>query len=238
MEFLSNKLNQIVSFFSESNFLVTKKLLVFFVFFTLISGFKKPVFLAKLKYENHASIHDQKKIIFSANRTYSVEPPTVISYAPTSIYSGQTITITGTNFYNVTSVKFNGINAISYVVTGPNSITAIAPSNIVKGQISVTTAFGTGKASSSYNVVNPPITLELKSTNAIKDASVDMIEIKKTQPSAAPTNTAYIVNGVFVEASTLKDIPKEAIKSVNVVERDTIINSKKFDGQIFVKINY
>lgn len=238
MEFLSNKLKQIVFLFSKSNFLLGIQLLVFFVFFSLISGFNRPLFLSKIKYENHIRLYDGKKILFPKNASYIIEPPTVISYAPTSIYSGQTVIITGTNFYNVTSVKFNSTNAISYVVTGPNSITAVAPNNIVMGQISVTTALGTGKASTSYTVVNPPIPVSMISSNTVKSVPNDTIEIKKMQPSSAPINTAYIVNGVFVEASTLKEIPKEAIKSLNVVKRDTIINSKKFDGQIFVKINY
>jgi hypothetical protein len=59
-------------------------------------------------------------------------------------------------------------------------------------------------------------------------------EIKYDQKSAVVGEAAYIVNGRFRDAKELLKIPQDSILSVNVVKRDTVINSKKYASQIFV----
>jgi hypothetical protein len=44
-------------------------------------------------------------------RWYPTPPPTITSFAPTSAYPGQTITLTGTNFLGATRVLLNGASA-------------------------------------------------------------------------------------------------------------------------------
>ena len=72
--------------------------------------------------------------------TYSVYKPTVGSLSPTSGYKGggTTVIITGTNFVNVTYVKFGNKNAASFEVLSTTQIRAVSPSNGSTGTVHVT----------------------------------------------------------------------------------------------------
>jgi hypothetical protein len=85
-------------------------------------------------------------------------PPTVTSISPSSGpgAGGTSVTITGTNFsggnITVSAVRFGSVQASSYVVTSPNSITAIAPPNTGTSTIvdvTVSTNNGTSATSSA-----------------------------------------------------------------------------------------
>jgi len=67
-----------------------------------------------------------------------------------------------------------------------------------------------------------------------KNTRKKIAQISNNQKSSIPSNTAYLVNGVFFRNEELKAISKDDILSVKVVKRDTVINSKKFDAQILV----
>ena len=74
------------------------------------------------------------------------------SFTPTSGPVGTSVTITGTNFTGVASVKFNGTAATSYTVNSTVKITATVPTGATTGQIAVTTAAGTGTSAGSFTV--------------------------------------------------------------------------------------
>lgn len=68
--------------------------------------------------------------------------PQFISFSPQSGFIGDTVTFTGANFGNITSVSFNGTNAT--VFSGNlTQITATVPANASSGPITVTLANGT-----------------------------------------------------------------------------------------------
>lgn len=69
-------------------------------------------------------------------------PPTLTSFAPTSVVTGKTVTINGSNFINVSAVAFGGIPALSYTVLSPTRIDAIVGVG-ESGNVSVTTTGGT-----------------------------------------------------------------------------------------------
>lgn len=73
---------------------------------------------------------------------YYQAAPAMISFFPSVATRGSTVTITGTNLAGVTEVKFGGINARSFLVTSPSTITAVVDSG-ASGSISVTNANGT-----------------------------------------------------------------------------------------------
>ncbi len=75
-----------------------------------------------------------------AGFTY-LPPPTIASFSPTSAGTGQTVTITGTNFTGATAVSFGGIAATSFTVVSATSITAVVGAGAT-GSVSVTTANG------------------------------------------------------------------------------------------------
>ena len=75
-----------------------------------------------------------------AGFTY-LPPPTIASFSPTSAGTGQTVTITGTNFTGTTAVSFGGTAATSFTVVSATSITAVVGAGAT-GSVSVTTANG------------------------------------------------------------------------------------------------
>ncbi len=72
---------------------------------------------------------------------YSTDPPTISSFSPTSAATGQTVTITGTNFTGATAVSFGGTAATSFTVVNSTTITAVVASGS-SGLVSVTTPGG------------------------------------------------------------------------------------------------
>ncbi|MFM6970125.1 MAG: cadherin domain-containing protein [Sediminibacterium sp.] len=77
----------------------------------------------------------------------TVLPPTITSFSPTTAKSGETITITGTNFTGTSNVKIGGIDARSFIVVSATQITAVVPANAtINTTITVTNAAGTATA--------------------------------------------------------------------------------------------
>ena len=68
--------------------------------------------------------------------------PQFISFTPQSGFIGDTVTFTGANFGNITSVSFNGTNATVFA-GNLTQITATVPTNASSGPITVTLANGT-----------------------------------------------------------------------------------------------
>jgi len=73
-------------------------------------------------------------------------PPTIASFSPVSAVKGQTVTIIGNNFTNVTSVTFGGSAALSYVVLSSTRIDAVVADG-ESGSLAVTTLGGSGALS-------------------------------------------------------------------------------------------
>ncbi len=75
--------------------------------------------------------------------------PSVTSVAPAlgPRAGGTHVTISGTNFYEVTGVAFGSHKASSFTVNSPTSITAVSPSGGGTVDVNVTTAGGTSEAS-------------------------------------------------------------------------------------------
>jgi hypothetical protein len=82
--------------------------------------------------------------------------PTIASFSPASGTAGDTITLTGTNYAGVSSVKFNGVEAL-YTVVSATSITATVPATATTGTLSVTTPYGTATSATSFTVTQNPI---------------------------------------------------------------------------------
>ncbi|WP_179319672.1 Ig-like domain-containing protein [Winogradskyella helgolandensis] len=82
---------------------------------------------------------------------YTNPTPTIASFTPTTVCSGDTVTITGTNFSGVTAVRFNGVNAASYTVDSANQITAVVPV-ATTGAITVITSAGTATSASNITI--------------------------------------------------------------------------------------
>lgn len=77
-------------------------------------------------------------------------PPLVTGFTPASGLGGTNVTIFGTNFLNVTAVRFNGLASPSFVVTNIGLIGAIVPTNAATGPISVENNAGTGTSTTNF----------------------------------------------------------------------------------------
>jgi hypothetical protein len=84
-----------------------------------------------------------------------VQAPAITSFSPSSQKSGGTVTITGTNFTGVTSVKFGGVPSY-YYASSPTTIIATVNSG-ASGDIFVATAGGT-VTKSGFTYTSPVIT--------------------------------------------------------------------------------
>lgn len=101
--------------------------------------------------------------------------PVITSVLPITASAGTPITITGTRFTNASTVSFGGVNAASFVVLSDTIIIAIV-GNGASGNVSVTTALGSGKFGGF--TFSPPI------------PSVDSFS-----PMAGPVGTTVTIKG-------------------------------------------
>jgi len=76
---------------------------------------------------------------------------------------GNAVTVTGANFDEVSAVKFGSTPAISYEVTSPNTLTAVAPAGTGSVYVTVTTPAGTSAPSTAarYTYVKAPTVTKL-----------------------------------------------------------------------------
>jgi hypothetical protein len=86
-----------------------------------------------------------------------VQAPTISGILPSSgtTFGGTSVTITGTNFIDVTSVKFDGLDAVDLVVVNTTTITCKTPAHAA-GPISVIVVAAGGSGSTIFTYVLPP----------------------------------------------------------------------------------
>jgi hypothetical protein len=109
--------------------------------------------------------------------TILLPPPTISSFTPTSGKVGTPVTITGTNFFNVQSVMFNGASASSFSLTSPTTLTTTVPPAATSGPISITTAGGTATSTGHFLVLPTQdfsLTVEPATVTAIAGTSVSL----------------------------------------------------------------
>jgi uncharacterized repeat protein (TIGR01451 family) len=82
--------------------------------------------------------------------------PIIDEFAPGIGGPGTFVQITGVNFTNVASVKFNGLNA-SFSAPASSQINAQVPPNATTGKISVTTGAGTATSTNDFIVTKAPV---------------------------------------------------------------------------------
>lgn len=82
--------------------------------------------------------------------------PAIVSLTPASGTAGDTVTITGENFAGVSSVKFNGVDAL-YAVDSLTSITVAVPATATTGAITVTSSRGTAVSATVFTLLQNPV---------------------------------------------------------------------------------
>ncbi|MBJ7387853.1 MAG: IPT/TIG domain-containing protein, partial [Sphingomonadaceae bacterium] len=87
-------------------------------------------------------------------------PPSITSVSPNvgPVSGGKTVTITGAEFQNATSVRFGGIDATSFTIDSATQITAVTPAagSASAVDVEVTNATGTGKSVGGFSYLSGP----------------------------------------------------------------------------------
>lgn len=86
--------------------------------------------------------------------TGAIPAPIISSFTPEFGFTGQTITLIGSNFSSVTSVKFGGVEASSFNIVNDGEITAVIGAG-ASGSVSATNGGGTG-SKSGFTYCNQP----------------------------------------------------------------------------------
>jgi hypothetical protein len=98
------------------------------------------------------SVHTTAGNVSSHNQYYKVTP-SVTGFGAPSAQTGQSVTVEGSGFFDVTKVAFNGVDASTYSVDSYGQITATVPAGASTGPVTVTNKFGSGTSSSDLTIV-------------------------------------------------------------------------------------
>lgn len=143
--------------------------------------------------------------MFAARRAMAagaIPPPTYTSVSPASGKSGDTVTITGTNFVSGnTTIKFGTTDATSVNVTSSTSLTCVVPSlgtSNATSAITITTPSGSVTTGTQFDGTNRRIwanTTNVASDTpgaAVHNVTSSAIQVAKTY------NTEYLQGDVAV----------------------------------------
>ncbi|MDP9192467.1 MAG: hypothetical protein M3P06_12275 [Acidobacteriota bacterium] len=115
-------------------------------------------------------------------------PPTIAGFSPASGPIGTTVTISGSNFFSSTFVKFNGVNS-TFTIVNNSSITATVPAGATTGLIAITNFSGTTSSASNFTVTPAP------------DLSITKTALSSTVPTSSPINYTLAVSNVGAGAA-------------------------------------
>jgi uncharacterized delta-60 repeat protein len=134
--------------------------------------------------------------------------PVISTFAPTSGFLGDSVTINGSNFGSSPTVKFNGTTATSVSVNPAGTqITATVPSGASTGKITVeVVGEPTATSATDFTVIAPGTPIINLSTNAITG-----LRTSTGSPSSA---TNYVVSGTNLGATPVTVTPDSALLEV------------------------
>jgi len=119
--------------------------------------------------------------------TGALTAPSISGFSPASGTAGTTVTITGSNFADASSVTFNGSTA-SFTIDSASQISATVPAGATSGPIAVTTGTGTATSASAFTVdASPPAAAPT---------------ITGFTPTSGPVGTLVTINGTNLGATT------------------------------------
>ncbi|QMU29862.1 PKD domain-containing protein [Adhaeribacter radiodurans] len=131
----------------------------------------------------------------SATVSVSIQQAVAVSsFSPLSGPVGTVVTIKGSGFTNISSVKFNNTNA-SYAVKDAQTIVATVPAGSSTGLISVTTPNGTATSNSNFTVLS----------NTITGSALSVSRLCAGSPVNVPFTTTGSFNGSNIFKVQLSD---------------------------------
>ena len=121
--------------------------------------------------------------------------PTITGFSPASGYPAAAVTITGTNLFSLTSVRFNGTTAAFSVNGNGTTITTTVPAGATTGTIKVTGPGGTAVSASAFTVLQPApndnfVNRIIVNATASSPGTSSSNNIGATRESGEPLNTS------------------------------------------------
>jgi hypothetical protein len=158
-------------------------------------------------------------LLLLVSATAFAAAPTITSYTPLTVGAGMTVTITGTNFVGVTSIKFNGVPSTVYVVASPTTIRAIVPVT-TSGYLSIQTTGGKVTSTVPYTYYNPPKITSFSPLTVGAGTTVTITGTGFTWASTVKFNGVAATFSTFVNETTIRAIvPKTTSGRVTVTDK-------------------
>jgi hypothetical protein len=158
--------------------------------------------------------------------TFTVPAPTISTVSPTSglTSGGTTLTISGTNFINVTGVTVGGTAATGVTATSATTLSAVTPAHAAGAvSIVVTTATGSVTKTTAFTYNNPAPTVSSISPNLGTAGGGTVVTITGTNfINGATVNfgTSAATNVLFVSATTIQVTAPAGTGVVNVTVKN------------------
>jgi hypothetical protein len=133
--------------------------------------------------------------------------PTITSLSPSSGPVGATVIITGSNFTGATAVRFNGLDASSYVINSSSQITAVVAPGTTSGAATVITAFGTSNGP-IFSITSATTSTTLASSanpSTVGQSVTFTATVDNTNGSATPAGTVSFRDGGTILGSGTLD---------------------------------
>jgi IPT/TIG domain len=189
--------------------------------------------------------------------------PKVTSFAPASAAAGDSVTIAGSGFTDVSVVKVNGV-AAGFTVDSDHQITATVPASATSGKLSVVTAGGTATSATSLLVVptitgfapgsaaaGSTVTVDGTGFGGVTSVKVNgvaagfstlsALQVRLTVPAGATSGTISVTTGggTATSAATLAVLPRVTgfTPSAAAVGATVTINGNAFGGASSVLFN-
>lgn len=131
-------------------------------------------------------------LLFFRGTILNAQQHTITSFSPTSALIGQTVTISGTNFSNITGITVGGTSASNYTVASTTSITLTIPTSANSGNI-VISKTGQSNATVSGFVLILPVTRLITDFNGYWSSS--STSLNTTYPNNSQNLLAFEHNG-------------------------------------------
>lgn len=108
-----------------------------------------------------------------SSSSFAALSPVIESFSPTSIASGGTLTITGINLADVTTVRING-KETPVASANATEVTVVVPTNASSGTVAVVNAETSDESAETLTVTSPAIT-DIQPAAAIPGAQITLV---------------------------------------------------------------
>jgi hypothetical protein len=126
--------------------------------------------------------------------------PAISGFSPASGLPGAEVTLNGTGFVGITSVRFNGVAAANFTVDSDTKIRVIVPVGAASGKLSLTVAGGSSLSEDTFGILVPPAPPLIDAFSPASGAAGTAVTIKGAGLGGA---TAVAVNGAPASSFTI-----------------------------------